>query len=182
MGFTTPPWIRVGFLNLLILALAGPARANPVDLGLAGKYTVLAEGTRPVTSSFGGFVNLGVEAHIFGSIGGASRVELSSSVIVDDDIDYGVEGISEGASATYCSKNLLSPAEWQVIRDDLQHASDEALAYNGQNIPGVVQSTVYNNPTDAECNASVCSLRFGTTFTSLGAPLSAYHIKGRIKL
>ena len=107
------------------------AMATPVDLGGAYKYTVLGAGptTSPPISFSAGVLKLGSEAHVFGNAGGRGQVDLSSGVIIDDDLDGG--SINAGAGVVIGNQSTLSQTVWESIYSDLEAASSAAAALPG---------------------------------------------------
>ncbi|MCH2114580.1 MAG: ice-binding family protein [Pirellulales bacterium] len=149
--------------SALIVAfmLASTVSAVPVDLGIAGHYTILGAGVTTSTSHYAGNLSLGSEAHVFGSAGGRNVVNVAPSVQVDDDLSGGhinasLDLIVGGTQA------VLSEGEWSLIHQDMIDASAEAA--------------------DLPNQTALSNISGSTVLSSTGSALSVYNVTGAIFL
>lgn len=127
-------------------AVASVATAAPIDLGAAGDYTLLSAGS---IWDGQGSMNLGSDAKVVGNVGARWTVGTAPGVEIDGNLHGGSIVAAPGLVVTG-EIRTLSDAEWDVIFNDLNAASNAALslASSGLTVSGVTDTTVFSSSSD----------------------------------
>jgi hypothetical protein len=131
--------------SLVLSTSIASAGSDKNDSGFADSdvYTLLSVGT-PYSSHFGGYLQLGSAATIYGNIGSRVNYQLGSSVEIDGNVDGGIPVSISPSAMVYGSYDEKTDDYWNQIYNELSEASNIAASLSGTYLGSINSSqTLY---------------------------------------
>ncbi len=127
--------------SLMVLTSIANAGSDENNFGLTGGdlYTLLSVGT-PYSSHFGGYLQLGSDATIYGNIGSRANYQLGSSVQIHGNVAGGTLVSSSPSAMVHGATSQETDDYWSQLYDSLYNASSVAASYSGTNL-GLINSS-----------------------------------------
>ena len=140
--------IIMALTSLLVTASIAIAGSDKNDSGFTNSdiYTLLSVGT-PYSSHFGGYLQLGSAATIYGNVGSRINYQLGASVEIDGNVDGGTPVSISPSAMVYGFYDEKTDDYWNQIYNELSEASNIAASLSGTYLGSINSSqTFYASP------------------------------------